>query len=122
MAMFLPNPDVVDQHPLQEDPLKPSRGLMIQAEGAPQLGFQQQFLRNYNCTGDKSLESATQVGSMDAKYVPVPTDTTFVRESTSRGLVDKYALDINAPPAMANGAKAVSTCPRSCFRIQLLTV
>ena len=102
MSIFVPNADCIDMDP--NDKTAPCRGTKIHVTGAPMAGFCHEFQRNYNCSGDKTFDSATRLASIDAKYIVDPQHATFSvdQEALGKDLLDGLALRIPSPPLTKN--------------------
>ncbi|KAM5477103.1 hypothetical protein MauCBS54593_000374 [Microsporum audouinii] len=75
------------------------KGTLIHVVGAPETGYGHVFERNYNPFTNKSLNTITLVGHIDAHHVVDPQTTQPSKDNTPRGDLEVVAHFIPPPSA-----------------------
>jgi hypothetical protein len=74
-------------------------GTKIHVTGAPMAGFCHEFQRNYNCSGDSNVESATMLAFIGSKCIVDTSHTVLSTDQVAleKGMLDDLTLRVPAP-------------------------
>ncbi|EFR01908.1 hypothetical protein MGYG_04908 [Nannizzia gypsea CBS 118893] len=77
-------------------------GTLIHAVGAPMVGYQIEFKRNYALEDTQQQHTRYDIGQIDSKYIEDTTGGEIIRDSTPKGAVEVAASKIPPPRISQN--------------------
>jgi hypothetical protein len=114
-AIFIPNGDHDRSTLAQDFTSKSSKGTIIHVIGEPVMaGYALEIKRNYECNTSRDLRKLVHLGYVDTANIHEPTSKSYVKEFTTRGILEGHAATVVPPPRGQNIRAPIDGVSQHC--------